>query len=222
MATNVTFTTLVDDVKNYLERGGSASTDPSVFNQIPRLINAAERKIMQALKLLGEIETLDSTNGLVQGTCYVDKPDRWRQTVSISYSGGSLGNKKSLMLPRSVEYCQNFWPDQTVTNTTFMPQYYADNDLSSWYIVPTPAETFSLHAKLYMQPVYLDEANQENFFSIYTPNLLLYATLLEAAPFLKNDERIATWQNFVSLELSTLNGQDLQRILDRTAERSRP
>ena len=58
MATNVNYTSLFNDVTNYIERGGSDVTDQTVFNQIPRLINAAERKIMQALKLQGTIEVL--------------------------------------------------------------------------------------------------------------------------------------------------------------------
>jgi len=222
MATNVTYTTLIQDMQNYLERGGSVVTDPSVYEQLPRLINAAERKLMQALKLLGEIENVDSANGLVQGTCIIDKPDRWRQTVSLSYSGGSSGSKRTLLFPRSKEYCQNYWPDQTIYDTAALPQYYADNDLNSWLISPTAPETLNIHATLYMQPVYLDEENQENFFSIYCGNALLYGSLLEATPFLKNDDRIPTWKGFFEFELSTLAGQDLQRILDRSAQRSNP
>lgn len=221
MATNVTYTTLVSDVQNYLERGGSNATDPSVYQQIPRLINAAERKIMQALKLLGEIENVDAPNGLVQGSCIIDKPDRWRQTVSLSYSGGRVGSKRFLLFPRSKEYCQNYWPDQTSTDSSALPLFYADNDLTSWLISPTAPETLTLHATLYMQPVYLDETNQENFWTIYCGNALLYGTLLEATPFLKNDDRIPTWKGYWDFELSTLNGQDLQRILDRSAERSK-
>ncbi len=73
-----------------------------------------------------------------------------------------------------------------------------------------------------MQPVLLDEANQENFFSQYTPNMLLYGALLEAAPFLKGDERIQTWQGMWDREMASLNGQDLQKILDRAAQRKAP
>jgi hypothetical protein len=54
----------------------------------------------------------------------------------------------------------------------------------------------------------------------YAPDLLTYATLLEATPFLKNDERIATWQAMYDRAAQALNGEDLKRILDRSANRS--
>jgi len=50
--------------------------------------------------------------------------------------------------------------------------------------------------------------------------LLLYAALLEATPFLKNDERIATWQAAYDRAAQAFSGEDLSKILDRTASRS--
>jgi hypothetical protein len=49
----MTFNSLQDDVRSYLERGASASTDPLVFAQIPKLINFAERRISRDLKVQG-------------------------------------------------------------------------------------------------------------------------------------------------------------------------
>ena len=45
MATTMTFETLKEDVRRYLERGASYASDPVVYEQIPRLINLAERRI---------------------------------------------------------------------------------------------------------------------------------------------------------------------------------
>jgi hypothetical protein len=71
----------------------------------------------------------------------------------------------------------------------------------------------------YELPQPLDDANQQNWLTNYAPNLLLYACLLEATPFLKNDERIATWQSMYDRFAQATSGQDLQKILDRTAVR---
>jgi hypothetical protein len=54
----------------------------------------------------------------------------------------------------------------------------------------------------------------------YAPDLLLYATLLEATPFLKKDERMQTWQALYDRAAQALNGEDLKRITDRTSNRS--
>ena len=50
--------------------------------------------------------------------------------------------------------------------------------------------------------------------------MLLYGSLLEAAPFLKNDDRIQTWQALYDRAVQAFNGEDLKRIIDRTAIRN--
>ena len=221
-ATYVNFSSLVTDVQSYIERGNSVSSDPSVFAQIPRLINAAERKLMQLLKLQGTIEVLNNPTGFTPGTSVIAKPDRWRQTVSFSYGGTSSGNSRTLLLPRSYEVCRNYWPDDSVQDPAQPPKYYSDYSYQFWLIAPTSPATFPIEVISYMQPQLLSQTNQNNFWTEYAPNALLYGTLMEATPFIKDDPRIATWQQYYSLELSSLDGQDMQKIMDRTADRKRP
>jgi len=40
VATSMTYATLKQDVQRYIERGFTAASDPLVYDQIPRLINA--------------------------------------------------------------------------------------------------------------------------------------------------------------------------------------
>ena len=67
----------------------------------------------------------------------------------------------------------------------------------------------------YDQPAYLDDTNQTNWWTEYAPNALLYAALLEAAPFLNNTESIQTSQGFYNRAIASLNGEDLRQIVDR-------
>lgn len=218
MPTSVNFTTLKQDVTNYLERGGSQLSDPTVYDQIPRLINAAERKIAQVLKLQGTIEVLRDPAGLQINNQIFTKPDRWRETVSLRIGTGTGGNTLKPIFPRSYEYCRQYWPDATQTDE---PEFYADYDYQHYLIVPTPDADYPLEGIFYMQPPLLDDANQTNFFTDYTPNMLLYGSLLEAAPFLKDDPRVGTWEHYYAVEATTLGGQDLQKILDRSSQRDR-
>lgn len=214
MATTLTYDTLKQDVQRYLERGGSLAADPIVFEQIPRLINLAERRIARELKIQGFIAVVTDT--LVPGQSVYPKPDRWRDTVSINVGTGTANANRTFLLPRAYEYLRSFWPNESLTAT---PQFYADYNYTNWLLAPTPDQAYPIEVLYYELPRLLDDTTQTNWLTEYAPQLLLYATLLEATPFLKNDERIATWQGFYDRAAAMLNGEDLAKILDRASVR---
>lgn len=208
MSITTTYTTLLEDVRRYLERGFTSESDPLVYEQLPRLITLAERRIARELKIEGFIVAV--TTPLIAGVSVYMKPDRWRDTVSMFANGKPL-------FSRVYEYLRNYWPDPAQTAD---PAYYADYDYQHWLIAPTPATNQTLEILYYEQPRFLGPDFQTNWLTEYVPDLLLYATLLEATPYLKTDERIQTWQTLYDRAAQAVNGEDLKRILDRTATRS--
>ena len=214
MATTMTFTTLQQDVRRYLERGTTYASDPVVFEQIPRLINLAERRIARELKIQGFINVVTGT--LQTGVSVYNKPDRWRDTVSINIGTGSQNNTRKILFSRVYEYMLSYWPDRTATEE---PIFYSDYDFSHWLIAPTPDADYPFEILYYELPPLLDDAVQTNWLTEYAPQLLLYGTLLEATPFLKNDERMPVWQSMYDRAAAMLNGEDLAKILDRSAVR---
>lgn len=211
----MTFTSLQEDVRRYLERG--YVEDTTVYEQLPRLINLAERAIATELKFQGFINVV--VTNLVAGTSVYDKPDRWRQTVSINFGTGATNDTRTPLFARSYEYCRAYWPDST---EQAQPEFYADYDYQHWLVVPTPDANYPMEVIYYQQPPLLDDTNETNWLTDYAPNALLYRTLLEATPFLKNDERIPTWQAMYQQQMATINTQDLQKIVDRAATRKNP
>ena len=214
MATGMTFTTLKQDVQRYLERGTTYASDPIVFEQIPRLINLAERRIARELKIQGFINVV--VTNLAPGQSVVAKPDRWRDTVSFTLGTGTNNEQRVSLYGRSYEYCRSYWPDAT---QTAQPIFYADYDYNHWLITPTPDAAYPLEILYYQLPPLLDEEFETNWLTENAPEILLYGTLLEATPFLKNDERIPVWQNMYDRAAAMLNGEDLAKILDRSATR---
>jgi len=204
----MTYESLLVDIRRYLERGFTAESDAIVYDQLPRLVTLGERRISRELKITGFIRAV--TTPLSPGVAVYLKPDRWRDTVSMTVDGQPI-------FGRSYEYLRYYWPDEAQTGT---PEFYADYDYQHWLITPTPATAQTLEILYYEQPRFLGEDFQTNWVTEYAPDALLYATLLEAAPFLKNDERIQTWQAMYDRAAQALNGEDLKRILDRTATRS--
>lgn len=213
MPAALTFTSLQEDLRAYLERG--EVSDTTVYDQLPRLINQAEREIAQALKIEGFINVV--TSDLIAGTSVYDKPDRWRRTVSMQAASGVAPNQSRFVLyPRSYEYLRSYWPNPSVQGT---PKFYADYDYSHWLIVPTPVVNLAWEVMFWQLPALLDSTNQTNWLTDYAPTTLLYRALLECEPFLKNDSRIQVWSKFYMDSLSALNTQDLQRVVDRSSVR---
>lgn len=220
MPTSMTFDSLTVDLQRYLERGTTSDTE--VVDQIPRLINLAERAIAQRLKIQGFIKNvLVTPPGLAQGVSVYPKPDRWRETISMNYGTGTGNNTRTILLARSYEYCRNYWPDSSVQDPTQPPLYYADYNYSWWLVVPTPPANYPWEINYYELPALLDSTNQTNWLTNFAPNLLLYRALLEMTPFLKNDERIQTWQAMYQEQLDSIDAQDLQKVVDRESVRSK-
>jgi hypothetical protein len=215
MPTAMTFTSLQVDMRRYLERG--ALVDTEVYLQLPSLINLAERAIATELKFQGFINVVVST--LTQGVSVYDKPDRWRETVSMNFGTGVENNTRTSIFPRSYEYSRYAWPDSTVEA---VPLFYADYDFAHWLITPTPDADYPWEIIYYQQPPLLDDTNQTNWLTDFAPNALLYRALLEATPFLKNDERIPTWASMYGQQMQAINKQDLEKIVDRAATRKEP
>lgn len=292
MATSMTYNTLLEDARRYIERGYTAATDPTVFDQLPRLINMAERGIAQQLKVQGFIEV--ATDTLVPGSDVYAKPDRWREWISInigtstvqynivhrissgllkqiffdrphgfvngdivvvsgvavpqfngsypivltdqlsvSYVGpnspvedvASTGlatdalEKRAGVFPRAYEYIRTYAPDP---RNRSQPLFYSDYDYYHVILGPCPDQTYPIEFNYYAMPVLLDVGNQTNWLTDLAPNMLLYRTLLETAPFLKNDERMQTWQGLYAESAQAITGQDMDKIMDRTSKRTKP
>ena len=118
---------------------------------------------------------------------------------------------RTAILPRSIEYCNEYWPDRTQTGT---PKFYADYDYTNWLVIPTPQIAYPFEILYYQQPEPLSDTNQTNWLTMYARDLLLYASLLETAPYLKNDARIAMWQERYDRSAGAISGQNRSRVND--------
>lgn len=213
----MTFTSLKADMRRYLERGNPA--DVEVYQQIPSLIDLAQRSLARALKVQGFV--VSYTQAMVAGVSVYPKPARWRETISMQIGTNAAqtaaGNKRLFVLPRSLEYCRMYWPDSDERD---IPLFYADYDYNHWLVLPTPVASFNWEVIIYEIPPLLGDTTETNWLTDYAPNALLYRALIEAEPFLKNDGRLATWQGLYQAELGALDVEDLQNIANRASVRT--
>ena len=204
VAAVMTYDSLTENIQSYLER-----TDTATLEKIPLFIMLAEQVIASEIKFLGNLTV--NTSNMVTGQFVIDKPVRWHKTVSMNVVVNGVRNP---ILLRKYEYLREYWPDQTQTG---QPLYYADYDYTHWLVAPTPDAAYSFEVLYYERVQPLDSTNQTNWFTIYAPQALLYGSLLQAMPFLKNDERTPMWQAQYAAIMQTLKAEDVSRIADRQA-----
>lgn len=200
----MTYNSLVDDISSYLER-----TDTQTLEKIPTFIMLAEQVIASQIKFLGNLTVNEST--MVQGTNIIAKPARWHKTVSLNVT---VDGVRQPVFLRTYEYLRQYWNEATEED---IPKYYADYDYSHWLVAPTPADAYTFEVLYYERVQPLDSSNQTNWFTTYAPQAMLYGSLLQAMPFLKNDERMPMWRAEYDLIINTLKAENTQRIGDRQA-----
>jgi hypothetical protein len=214
MSAAMTFTSLKEQIRNYLERGFTELSDPSVWDAIPGFIGLSQRRLARELKTLGTIESVSST--MTVGVATYAKPDRWRQTQSMRIGTGATYDTTVEVYPRAYEYCRAYWPTQTSTD---QPRFYADYNYDHWFIVPTPDEPYPYEVIYNQLPALLSDDTQTNWYTDFAPDALLYGSLMEAQPFLKNPEMMATWQGLFDRALAALNGEDQGGMNGRSINR---
>jgi len=200
----MTYDSLVENIQSYLNR-----TDTATIEKIPLFIMLAEQIIASQIKFLGNLTVNESA--MTTGTNVIDKPVRWHKTVSMNIT---VAGVKQPVLIRKYEYLREYWPDDTQEG---LPKFYADYDYTHWLVAPTPDDDYTFEVLYYERVQPLDSSNQTNWFTIYAPQALLYGALLQAMPFIKNDERVALWQQQYDLIMQTLTAEDRLRVADRQA-----
>jgi hypothetical protein len=208
MATAMTYSLLLKDIETYAER-----RDEPFIQQIPRFVMLAENRIASEVKGLGYLRfvsgKLTPNNGVTQ------KPVRWRETASWLVQ---VGDRAEFLLQRGYTFCRFLWP---TADTTGVPQYYCDYDYEHLLVVPSPDADYSFELSYFERPEPLSESNQTNWTTQYAPQLLLYAALLEAQPFLKRPERTVEFQALFDRSATAVGAEAQRRLIgDQALQRT--
>jgi len=198
----LTYDNLVTTIEQYLERN-----DAAVVSQIPVFITLAEFEIAQQIKTLGQIEVAQGVMSV--GNPIIQKPARWRKTVSMSVTSG--GEKTPVFL-RKYEYLTNY----NAQSTSGLPKYYADYDYDNWFVAPVPDQSYQFEVLVYQRLQPLSSTNQTNWITNNAPNAMLFGTLLQAVIYLKDDARQIFQQKY-DMAMQALKAEDVTRVGDRSA-----
>jgi hypothetical protein len=207
MAEAMTYDSLVEDIQVYAERD-----DTTFVDYIPRFIMLAENRLATTIRGLGYLQIVNGT--MTAQNPVFQKPNRWRETASISIV---TDNGRVYLQPREYEFCRAYTP---VTATYGQPRYYADYGYENFLVAMTPDEAYPFELSYFERPEPLDTTNQTSWTTQFAPQLLLYSSLLEAQPFLMNNDKLALWKSLYEEAAAQIAGESTRRQVDHTIIRS--
>lgn len=88
-------------------------------------------------------------------------------------------------------------------------------------LAPTPDANYTIEM-VYRQNIPALASNTTNWLLTAAPDLYLYGTLLETAPYLKEDERIQTWALGLKTALDSLNTANITAAFNASPLTMRP
>jgi hypothetical protein len=169
------FTDLKASIANYLGRSDLTSV-------IPDFISFAELRMSRDLRTR---QMLQSATALtVSGDAKIALPTDFLEMRDVNVQG-SPRTPLSYLSPAS------FSRDARADESGRPSQYTIIK--SEFVLAPKPDTIYTLELLYYAKPTVLSTSNASNVFLANYPDALLYASLLEAEPYLINDARSQTW-----------------------------
>lgn len=200
----MTYDSLVLNIQQYMERN-----DAEFIAQIPNLIALAESSIAAELKTYMQLIVVETN--LAQNQEVLNKPARWRKTVSMKVNG------KPVLL-RSQDYVAQYLSE----SDPGLPKYYADYDYSNWNFAPAPDQSYPVEIIYYAEIQPLDASNQQNLWTAIAPQAMLYGALLQAQGYLKALDKLPVWKSYYTDAITALKKEDNSRRIDRNVTVQEP
>ena len=158
----------------------SDNDDTTFVNNVPVFIQNAEKRIYQAAKLPAFRK--NATSNVGAGSPYLTPPTDYMAPWELAV----VNTTYSWLLLKDVSFIREAYPDPSYTG---VPKYYAQFDVDTLLLGPTPASAYQVELHYFYYPESIVTASTtwlgDNF-----PNLLLYAAMVEAAAFMKSEEDI--------------------------------
>jgi hypothetical protein len=188
-----TYTDLKTSIASWLNRDDLTSV-------IPDFISLAEAGINRDLRHYKMIERADAT----LDSRYVQLPADWMETVRFSITSGNTYRLELVSRDDMLEYRQK------TANTSGRPKFYA-NIGDTIEVFPTPDADYTMQLQYYSKTPALSDSNASNWLLLDAPDVYLYGTLIQSAPYLQDDARTQTWAALYAAAL-----QSLQKASDDT------
>jgi hypothetical protein len=193
-----TFADLKATIADYLNRDDLTAVIPSFITIAEAKFNRKLRTRQMVKRAEGQIET-----------AFFAYPSDWLQAKEFQLNTNPIVR---------LEFVTEAQGDKLKANryvSIGQPAYYTITGTQLEFI-PTPDSTYSAELTYYAKIPALSTANTSNWLLAYAPDLYLYGALLEAAPYLKDDERLAVWSQMYINSLGDIEVADQRASVSST------
>ena len=188
-----TYAELKSSIANWLNRDDLTSVIPDFIS----LTEAGINRDLRHYKMINRVDaTLDSR--------YVQMPADWLETVRFGITSGTTYRLELISRDDMLEYRQN------TSDIAGIPKFYA-NIGDTIEVFPTPAAEYQMQLQYYAKTSALSDSNTTNWLLTDAPDIYLYGSLIQAAPYLNDDARAETWAALYSAAM-----QSMQKASDDT------
>lgn len=177
-------------VANYLGRS-------DLTTAIPDFISMAELRLQRELRTRQMLKS--STTSTTGGDARVALPLDFLKIRDLHVQG-------SPRTPINYLSPSSFTRDAPADESG-KPVYYTIL-ASEFQFAPKPDTAYTLEILYYAKPTALSDNNQSNIFLANYYDALLYASLLEAEPYLVNDARTQTWATLYDRAIKNISDAD--------------
>jgi len=171
-----TYSTLKTAIQNYTENDETTFT-----NNLSVFIKNAEERILKNAHL--SLFRKNVTGSMTSSNQYLGCPSDFLAPFSLSYTSSSV---KSFLDFKDVNFIQTFNPN---SSTTGSPRYYAQFDVDTFLIGPTPDSSYTSELHYFYRPASLTAGDDDGttWLSINATQAILYGSLIEAYTFMKGE-----------------------------------
>lgn len=156
--------------------------DETTFvNNIPLFIRFAEERILKSVQL--NLFQRNQSGTMTSGNEYLAAPSDFLAPFSLSID---VGGDKEFLQFKDLDFVQTYNPDAT---TTGQPRYYAQFDVDSFILAPTPDANYTVDIHYLYRPASLTAGSDSgtSWLSENAELTLLYGALVEAYTFMKGE-----------------------------------
>ena len=170
-----TYSEIKSTIADYLNRADLTAV-------LPSFVTLAEAKFNRELRTRDMLVQAQETSS----NQYVSLPTDFLQHYSLALDAASAQPPMDYIGPQEAKVLK-------AQNRTASTTYYYTVIDSAFEIVPPPNADLDLDLVYYAKIPALSDSNTTNWLLTKSPDLYLYSALLEAAPYLKDDDRAQLW-----------------------------